>query len=270
MEQHRAIPQGYMTVGEIARKMGVTVRTLQYYDKEGVLAPSAESEGGRRLYTHKDIVKLYQIQWMKYLGFSLEDIKTRLPAINTPEEVAAALAEQAKAIREKIDSLTEVLDSIVKLKSEVMQMKTVDWRRYADILVLLQARSDTYWFMKYIEGKLLEHVRSFDEETSGAFMHTQNQLFKKAHELEKKGVCPESKEGQAFAAEFWSTILDFTKGDMSLVSELIKFANTEDMRVWRNKIKFFEKALGTYIANLGCEQLFGASANASASHGGEQ
>ena len=42
MAEHRAIPEGYMTVGEIAKKMGVTVRTLQYYDKEGLLSPSAE------------------------------------------------------------------------------------------------------------------------------------------------------------------------------------------------------------------------------------
>ena len=35
MAKYRAIPQGFMTVGEVAKKMGVTVRTLQYYDKEG-------------------------------------------------------------------------------------------------------------------------------------------------------------------------------------------------------------------------------------------
>lgn len=51
MEKYKAIPQGYMTVGEVAKKMGVTVRTLQYYDKEGLFSPSAVSEGGRRLYT---------------------------------------------------------------------------------------------------------------------------------------------------------------------------------------------------------------------------
>ena len=49
MEKHRAIPQGYMTVGEIAKEMGVTPRTLQYYDKRGVLSPSSISEGGYRL-----------------------------------------------------------------------------------------------------------------------------------------------------------------------------------------------------------------------------
>ena len=68
MTKYRAIPQGFMTVGEVAKKMGVTVRTLQYYDKEGLLSPSAESEGGRRLYTDKDLVMLHQIISLKSLG----------------------------------------------------------------------------------------------------------------------------------------------------------------------------------------------------------
>ena len=59
MAKYRAIPEGFMTVGELAKKMGVTIRTLQYYDKEGLLSPSAESEGGRRLYTDKDLVLLH-------------------------------------------------------------------------------------------------------------------------------------------------------------------------------------------------------------------
>ena len=46
MDKHKAIPQGYMTVGEVAKKMDVTVRTLQHYDREGLLSPSAMSEGG--------------------------------------------------------------------------------------------------------------------------------------------------------------------------------------------------------------------------------
>ena len=75
MAKYRAIPQGFMTVGEVAKKMGVTVRTLQYYDKEGLLSPSAESDGGRRLYTDKDLVMLNQIISLKSLGFSLDDIK---------------------------------------------------------------------------------------------------------------------------------------------------------------------------------------------------
>lgn len=45
MNKHKAIPQGYMTVGEVAKKMNTTVRTLQHYDREGLLSPSSVSEG---------------------------------------------------------------------------------------------------------------------------------------------------------------------------------------------------------------------------------
>ena len=85
MADYRAIPQGYMTVGEVAKKMGVTVRTLQYYDREGLFCPSAVSEGGRRLYTDKDIIKLHQILSLKSLGFSIDEIKNRLTSIDTPD-----------------------------------------------------------------------------------------------------------------------------------------------------------------------------------------
>ena len=78
MNSYKAIPDGYMTVGQMAKKMDVTVRTLQYYDKIGILKPSAESDGGRRLYTHKDMIRLSKISVMKYLGFSLAEIKDKL------------------------------------------------------------------------------------------------------------------------------------------------------------------------------------------------
>ena len=134
MAKYRAIPQGFMTVGEVAKKMGVTVRTLQYYDKEGLLSPSAESDGGRRLYTDKDLVMLNQIISLKSLGFSLDDIKGRLFPLETPEEVANALTEQADDIRKKIEQLKASLSAIEQLKTEVLQIQTVNFKKYADII----------------------------------------------------------------------------------------------------------------------------------------
>ena len=131
MARYRAIPQGFMTVGEMAKKMGVTVRTLQYYDKEGLLSPSAESEGGRRLYTDKDLVALHQIISLKSLGFSLDDIKQRLISLETPADVANALTEQADDIRQKIEQLKASLSAIEQLKAEVLQMQTANLVRKA-------------------------------------------------------------------------------------------------------------------------------------------
>ena len=141
MSKNRAIPKGYMTVGDLAKKMGTTVRTLQYYDKEGLLSPSSESEGGRRLYSDKDMVKLHQILTLKSLGFSLDDIKNRLISLENPEAIAGVLTEQAAAIREKINSLSEALTAVEALKEEILQMQSVDFKKYADIIINLQMKN---------------------------------------------------------------------------------------------------------------------------------
>ena len=137
MSKYRAIPNNFMTIGEVAKKMGVTVRTLQYYDKEGLLSPSKQSEGGRRLYSNKDLIMLHQILSLKSLGFTLDDIKERLIKLETPKDVANALSEQADDIRNKIKNLQDSLKAIEQLKEEVLQMNTVNFKKYADIIVNL-------------------------------------------------------------------------------------------------------------------------------------
>ena len=156
MEYDKKLPQDYMTVGEMAKKMGVTVRTLQYYDQQGLLSPSAESEGGRRLYTDRDMILLHQILSLKHLGFSLDAIKNHLTALETPADVAAALTEQASVLRRKIETLSESLQAIEALKTEVLQMQSVDFKKYADIIVNLQMKNESYWLIKYFDDKTLD------------------------------------------------------------------------------------------------------------------
>ena len=170
MEKYRAIPQGYMTAGAVAKKMGVTVRTLQHYDKEGLLSPSAMSEGGRRLYTDKDMIKLHQILSLKHLGFSLDDIRDRLIPLDNPTDVAQILSEQAAIVREKIASLTESLSKIEALKAEVLEMQSVDFKKYTDIIINLEMKNSFYWLIKHFDGKTLDHIRSrFDKESGNVF-----------------------------------------------------------------------------------------------------
>ena len=193
MAKYRAIPDGYMTVGEVAKKVGTTVRTLQYYDKEGLLSPSAESEGGRRLYTDKDLVILHQILSLKSLGFSLNDIKQRLIPLETPTDVATALTEQADSIREKIEQLTASLTAIEQLKTEVLQMRTVNFKKYADIIVNLQIKNDSYYLIKRFDDDMLDHIRNqFDRESGLDFMDRFNRLSDEIVQLQKENVLPES------------------------------------------------------------------------------
>ena len=257
MAKHRAIPLGFMTVGEVAKKIGVTVRTLQYYDKEGLLSPSAESEGGRRLYTDKDLVMLHQIISLKSLGFSLDDIKHRLTTLETPTDVATALTEQADSIREKIEQLTASLTAIEQLKEEVLQMQEVNFKKYADIIVNLQMKNDSYYLIKRFDDETLDHIRNrFDQESGLDFMDRFNRLSDEIIELQKASVSPESEKCQRVVKEYWGLITEFTKGDMSMLPKLMEVGNIDtDTNAWEERQKiindYLEPALQVYFSRLG-------------------
>src|SRR5262245_3386269 len=67
--------QGQWKVGELAKRTGLTVRTLQYYDDIGLLTPSYRTRSGHRLYLGRDIARLQQIVSLRELGFSLDEIR---------------------------------------------------------------------------------------------------------------------------------------------------------------------------------------------------
>ena len=66
------------TTGELAKKCNVSVRTVQYYDERGILIPSELSEGGRRIFSEKDVETLETICFLRDLGISIKDIADRL------------------------------------------------------------------------------------------------------------------------------------------------------------------------------------------------
>jgi len=257
MAKYRAIPDGYMTVGEVAKKMGTTVRTLQYYDKEGLLSPSAESEGGRRLYTDKDLVILHQILSLKSLGFSLNDIKQRLIPLETPTDVATALTKQADSIQEKIEQLTASLTAIEQLKTEVLQMRTVNFKKYADIIVNLQIKNDSYYLIKRFDDDMLDHIRNqFDRESGLDFMDRFNRLSDEIVQLQKENVLPESEKCQQIVKEYWGLIMEFTNGDMSMLPKLMEIGNIDTAaNAWEERQKivndYLEPALQVYFSKLG-------------------
>lgn len=257
MEKHKAIPEGYMTVGQMAKKMDVTVRTLQHYDREGLLSPSAISDGGRRLYTDKDIIKLHQILSLKHLGFSLDDIKNRLVSLDTPQEVADALAEQAQAVQRKMESLSRSLRELELLREEVLQMQTVDFKKYADIIVNLEMKNDFYWLIKHFDDQTLDHIRRrFDKDSGTAFMRAFLKLQEEAVRLHSAGIPADSREGQDFAKDYWDMITRFTGGNTQMLAKLIDLGQFDGLDPeWQEKQalanKFIGPALDAYFAKLG-------------------
>lgn len=84
-------------IGRVAQRTELSIHTLRHYDEFGLVAPSARSEGGFRLYTEDDVQRLLVIRRMKPLEFTLEEMKELLSSLDTlaDPDSAAALKQEA-------------------------------------------------------------------------------------------------------------------------------------------------------------------------------
>ena len=96
-----------LKVGELAKRTGLTVRTLHHYDEIGLLKPSLHTESGHRLYTAGDIARLQQVLSLRQLGFSLEEVRDCLdrPGFSPLEVIGLHVAR----LREQIELRAEVV-----------------------------------------------------------------------------------------------------------------------------------------------------------------
>ena len=96
-----------MTVNEVSKLAGVSIRTLQYYDKIGLLKPAEYTESGYRLYDDTAIERLQQILLFKELEFPLKDIKE---IIMSPDfDKKKALDQQIKLLTLKKEHLENLI-----------------------------------------------------------------------------------------------------------------------------------------------------------------
>ncbi len=121
------------TTGEIAKLCGVTVRTVQYYDKRGILNPSELSEGGRRLYSEEDVKRLDIICFLRGLGFNIESI-SRLMSEDDPGSVIMLLLEQQEqTLTAELNECTDRLSKIKQMKRGLKEVKNFSVESIGDI-----------------------------------------------------------------------------------------------------------------------------------------
>lgn len=118
----------YYKTGEFAKMTNLSMRTIRYYDKIGLLKPSKIADNGYRLYSEKDFVKLQKILSLKYLGFSLDDIFT-MTINDSYLSLQQSLSLQKKMIEQKINHLSMIKDSLEKTEQYIAQTQDIDWKK---------------------------------------------------------------------------------------------------------------------------------------------
>ena len=127
---------GYYSSGEFARMAHVTLRTIRYYDKHDILKPTWVSESGARFYTDEDFARLQQILLLKYLGFSLEDIREMTIGDSNYHFMLNSLNLQLKLVQDRIEQMQLVEKAIRNTARAIQTDHTVDWSQMLDLIHL--------------------------------------------------------------------------------------------------------------------------------------
>ena len=116
----------YYTTGAFAKKASVTIRTIRYYDKQNILKPSYKNDKGYRMYTDEDFAKLQRILVLKYLGFSLEEIRT-MPLQSGVSDMKDSFQMQLRLIRQKKEHLEQIEQALCEAQNLLQETKQVNW-----------------------------------------------------------------------------------------------------------------------------------------------
>jgi DNA-binding transcriptional MerR regulator len=111
-----------LTIGQLARRTGLTVRTIRYWSDEGVLHPVTRSDGGYRLYDAESVARLELIRTLRELGLGLDDVREVLGGERDIASVAAAHVVALDAQIRVLRLNRAVLSTVAKRKSSTEEM----------------------------------------------------------------------------------------------------------------------------------------------------
>ena len=141
------------TVNEVSKLTGVSIRTLQYYDKIGLLTPAMRTEAGYRLYDDTALERLQQILLFRELEFSLSDIKAILEAPDFDRK--KALSQQIELLTLKKQRLEAIIGLAREIKDkgeDIMDFKAFDTSKIEEYTERAKAEwCDTQEYEEYAE-----------------------------------------------------------------------------------------------------------------------
>ena len=192
-----------MTVNEVSKLTGVSIRTLQYYDKIGLLHPATYTEAGYRLYNDAALETLQQILLFRELEFPLKDIKE---IISCPDfDRSKALEQQIKLLTLKKEHIENLIDlakgikllGVRKLKFEAFDTSKID--EYA-------AQAKAYW------GKTPAY-KEFEEKSRGRTKEEDKKIYQGMIDIfgefgQIRNTEPSSKDAQALVKKLQDYITE--------------------------------------------------------------
>jgi Predicted transcriptional regulators len=244
------------TIGELAKLVGVSVRTLQYYDQKKLLS-ATYTDGHKRVYTRDDILKLQQILFLKSLGFPLQEINNKLLRSKNPTELKKVFTRQKEVLLRQITNLNEIAVTLDQVIAETEDGQEVSLDRLITIMELMKQGNPYSFVVRYLNDEQLKSIANRLLPSSERNEILVMEVFEELDNLYRQGADPAGKEGQELANRWWNMVNDFTTGDIDLLGRLVLAGR--DIGNWPEETKnisepienFLKKAISIYFQNNG-------------------
>ena len=207
-------------IGELAKRTGISIRTLHHYDDVGLLSPPHRTVSGHRLYGREEIVRLQQILSLRQSGFSLDEIGELLS-------------------RRDFDAKQIVFSHIERLKRQIAAQQELCARLEAIAAHYASASADEFisaievmtMFDKYYTKEQLDTLarrrEMFGEEKMREFQEEWPRLIASVKEEMQRGTDPSDPKVKALARRWMELIEAFTGGDTGIRESLKNFYRGE-------------------------------------------
>ncbi|MFN0073066.1 MAG: MerR family transcriptional regulator [Chloroflexota bacterium] len=229
----------YWQTGTFAQLTAVSVRTLRFYDRVGLLRPSLRTEAGYRLYQETDLTRLQHILALKFLGFSLVEIHAFLAA--TPMELQDALRQQHAMLEERRRQLDAVLEAISQARG-ALQADGERWDSMVSVIRAIQMSQKNDWqstFFTAEQRRVMEQLSkdayapeakdalgarpAWTEEDQKRVDAQYAALYDGVKQAYAAGEAPDGARSQELAGQAIALIEAFTQGNPAVAAGLQKF-----------------------------------------------
>ncbi|WP_321822326.1 MULTISPECIES: MerR family transcriptional regulator [unclassified Burkholderia] len=199
-----------LKVGELAKRSGLTVRTLHHYHAIGLLTPSARADNGYRLYDRDDIARLHQIQALRRFGLSLAEIGDYLNRPGTP--LVALVARQIASLDHQLAQTAQLRERLVHLHAQLAagtEPELADWLTTLELMTV---------YDKYFSEEELARLPMYRKSQAGDAEWTA--LVADVRALHDAGVPPEDARARALAGRWMALLVRDTNNDPRLLAKL--------------------------------------------------
>ncbi|MEO4053820.1 MerR family transcriptional regulator [Solibacillus sp. CAU 1738] len=205
------------SIGEFAKKTGITIRALHYYDEIDLLKPTFISNAGRRYYSDANIIQLQKIVTLKFLGYSLEKIHELIHLHDWDLQESLQFQKQEMIQkREHLDRVIRALDHALFMMEE---QGTVNANVFMTLIHNIHKEDEQkVWLKNYFPKDAVDEMYSLSEEKQ---MELNSKMAQLINELKTaSGQDPTSTSVQALIEQYFALALEVYPGTIELVQEL--------------------------------------------------